>query len=232
MLSEKNLSLQKTDEICRAHETTIEQMKVVGGSSTGDTDSGDVNAFSKKPKGGKKGVVDSLEAMTPEEKRVVIAGVGMMCQSVKTVQHLEKGVTSVTSKTISRTCVLDQCLNRRSEEIESIIWRMNFQTKFSAWSDDSQLVTLKLESGNYLRFQPDTGARCNVVPLHLYKKATRHFNLLNVTPVSTAIISYGGTSIPILGRVRLRVWRGDFRCFLDCNLVDSKRVRPILGRKA
>ena len=38
--------------------------------------------------------------------------------------------------------------------------------------DDSQLVTLKLESGNYVRFQPDTGAQCNVVPLHLYKKAT------------------------------------------------------------
>ena len=71
--------------------------------------------------------------------------------------------------------------------------------------DDSHLVTLKLESGNYLRFQPDTGAQCNVVSLHLYKKATRDFNLLNVTPVSTAIISYGGTSIPILGKVRLRV---------------------------
>ena len=54
--------------------------------------------------------------------------------------------------------------------------------------DDSHLVTLKLESGNYLRFQPDTGAQFNVVPLHLYKKATRDFNLLNVTLVSTAII--------------------------------------------
>jgi len=29
-------------------------MKVVGGTSTGDTYSGDVNAFSKKPKGGEK----------------------------------------------------------------------------------------------------------------------------------------------------------------------------------
>ena len=28
--------------------------------------------------------------------------------------------------------------------------------------NDSQLVTLKLESGNYLRFQLDTGAQCNV----------------------------------------------------------------------
>ena len=31
--------------------------------------------------------------------------------------------------------------------------------------DDSQLVTLKLEFGNYLRFQPDTGTQCNVVPV-------------------------------------------------------------------
>ena len=91
--------------------------------------------------------------------------------------------------------------------------------------DDSQLVTLRLESGNYLRFQPDTGAQCNVVPLHLYKKATKDVDLCNVTPVNTAIISCGGTSIAILGRVRLRVWRGDFRCLLDCNLVDSKKVQ-------
>ena len=36
--------------------------------------------------------------------------------------------------------------------------------------DDSQLVTLKLDSGNYLRFQPDTGAQCNVIPVNLYRK--------------------------------------------------------------
>ena len=70
--------------------------------------------------------------------------------------------------------------------------------------DDSQLVKLKLESGNYRRFQPDTGAQCNVVPLHPYKKATKVVGLCNMTPVNTAIISYCGTSIPIVGKVRLR----------------------------
>ena len=39
--------------------------------------------------------------------------------------------------------------------------------------DDSQLVIPKLESGNYLRFQPNTGDQCNVIPLHLYKKTTK-----------------------------------------------------------
>ena len=68
--------------------------------------------------------------------------------------------------------------------------------------------------------------------LHLYKKATKDFDLRNVTPVNTAIISYGGTSIPVLSKVPSRVWRGDFRCLLVCNLVESKRVRPILVIKA
>lgn len=44
--------------------------------------------------------------------------------------------------------------------------------------DDSPLATLKLESGSYV--QPDTEAQSNVVPLHLYKKAKRDFNILNV----------------------------------------------------
>ena len=60
--------------------------------------------------------------------------------------------------------------------------------------DDSQLVIPKLESGNYLRFQPNTGDQCNVVPLHLYKKATNDVDLCNVTPVNMVIILYGGTN--------------------------------------
>ena len=80
----------------------IQHMKVVGGASIRDTDPSDVNAFSKKPKWG---VVDSLEALIPEWKRGIFVGVGMMWQSVKTVQHSEKSVKSVTRKAISRTCV-------------------------------------------------------------------------------------------------------------------------------
>ena len=37
--------------------------------------------------------------------------------------------------------------------------------------DHSQLVTLPLESRNCLRFQTDTGAGCNVVLVHLCRKA-------------------------------------------------------------
>ena len=98
--------------------------------------------------------------------------------------------------------------------------------------DDSQLVTLKLESGNYLRFQADTGAQCNVIPLSLYKKATKDFDLTQVIPAETQLTAYGSSTVPVVGRVLIPVWRGEFRCKLDCKLVDSTDIRPLLGRKA
>ena len=49
-----------------------------------------------------------------------------------------------------------------------------YQTEVAAVKlDDSQLVTLKLESGNFVRFQPDTRAQCNVMPMHVYKKTSK-----------------------------------------------------------
>ena len=90
-------------------------MKVVGGASTGDTDVGNVNAFSKKPKGGKK-----WRGRFPRgsDSRGKACG---FCGRKHDVSKRENcpAVTSVTSKIISRTCVLDQCLRRRSEEIVS-----------------------------------------------------------------------------------------------------------------
>ena len=108
-----------------------------------------------------------------------------------------------------------------------------YQTQISEISiDDSQLVTLTLESGNYLCFQVDTGAQCNVVPLELYKKVTMDHKLAHMMPDRQKITAYGGAEIPVIGKVLLRVWRGDFRCWLDCKVVDKNNIRPLLGRKA
>ncbi len=93
-------------------------------------------------------------------------------------------------------------------------------------------VTLRLENSNYLRFQADTGAQCNVVPLDLYKKATRDYKLKQIKPAKQKITAYGGTTIPVIGQTLLRVWRGDYRCRLDCRIVDTPNIRPLLGRKA
>ncbi len=39
--------------------------------------------------------------------------------------------------------------------------------------------------------------------------------------MSQRITAYGGAEIQVIGRVLLRVRCGDFKCRLDCRLVDS-----------
>ena len=99
-------------------------------------------------------------------------------------------------------------------------------------SSNSNLVTLKVASGNFIRFEINTGARCNVLPVHIYKKATGDYRLENVNPVKSSIVSYDGGSIPVLGTVKIQVQRGSFTCLLLCRLVESKRCHPILGKSA
>jgi len=90
--------------------------------------------------------------------------------------------------------------------------------------DDTQLVTLKLKSGNYVRFQADTGAQFNVIPLAVYKKTTGDFILSHVMPAQTTITAYGGHLITITATTLLKVWGGDYHCKLNCKLIDSNRI--------
>ena len=99
-------------------------------------------------------------------------------------------------------------------------------------SSDSSLVTLKVPGGNFIRFEIDTGARCNVLPIHIYKKATSDCDFKRISPAKSSITSYDGGNIPVLGTVKIQVWRGSFTCLLLCRLVESRRCRSILGKSA
>ena len=78
----------------------------------------------------------------------------------------------------------------------------------------------------------DTGAQCNVIPLNVYRKATKDYSLQNIVLSQQKIIAYGGSTIPVCGTVLLRVQHGDGHCKLDCKLVDGDDIRAIIGRKA
>lgn len=83
-----------------------------------------------------------------------------------------------------------------------------------------------------LCFQPDTGAQCNVIPVHLYKKAANDPDLKQIKPTNLAISAYSGSKLLVVGQVALRVWRDNVTYCLDCKPVDNTDIRPILGRKA
>ena len=90
--------------------------------------------------------------------------------------------------------------------------------------NDSQIVTIKLESGSFIPFQPDTGAQCNVIPVHIYKEATKDRQMEKVKLIKTSLVAYGGSKIKVIGQIRIRVWRGEASCRLDCRLADSKEI--------
>lgn len=93
--------------------------------------------------------------------------------------------------------------------------------------NDSQLVTLKLEFGNYLQFQPDIGAQCNVILVSLFNKATKYYRLERMTPADAQLSAYRDSKLQVVGSIRITVWRDNFKCQLDCKPIDSNAIHPV-----
>ena len=55
LLRKNNLSLKKTDEVCRSHETMVQQTKVVGDVGLSVAGAGTMNAVSREAKRGRRG---------------------------------------------------------------------------------------------------------------------------------------------------------------------------------
>ena len=219
LLRESNLTLAKADEICRAAESMILQMKVVEDRS--DNTVNFVKSGKEPPRRVDSGKPIYRECWScgyrHEHKKELCPAFGKTCNKCNKRNHF---AAKCRSKQKAGTI---QALDEDGEEV--------YQTELGSL-DDSQTVTVKLESGSYLRFQADTGAQCNVITLTVYKRATKDYHLDNVRPSQQKITAYGGTIIPFCGTTLLRVQRGDYQCKLDCKLVDREDIRPILGRKA
>ena len=78
----------------------------------------------------------------------------------------------------------------------------------------------------------DTGAECNVLPLHIYRSATGDVSLTDLLPSTSSIILYGGMKKPIIGTVKIPAKHKGFECFLNCRIVDDEGCRPLLGKDA
>ena len=249
LLRETSLTLKKTDEICRTSESTAEQMKIVEESS----ESKQVNAVNQPSKREPRAsserygfkfqpTHEGKNAATQEcgncgkthdaKKRESCPAYRRTCSKCGKYNHFaamcrSRGAWADRNKNSQTVRAVDheETEDTECDEIYSISDIAAVQL------DDSQLVTLKLKSGNFLRFQPDTGAQCNVIPVHLYKKATKDVGLEHVKQYQTAIVAYGGSKIPVVGEVQIHVSLGDYQCLLNCKLVDSTEIRPLLEEK-
>ena len=224
LLRKANLTLADTDDICRSHEATVTHMRAVDEAPerVSTVDPGKERSAVKDPPS-KSGYRECRSCGRKHDfgKRELCPAFGKTCNKCGKPNHFAVKCRSQRTRMVR---VIEE-----DDEEEEV-----YQTSTpGSHVDDSQCVTLKLvESGNFLRFQVDTGAQCNVVPLDLYKKATKDHSLAQVKPVSQKITAYGGSELRVVGKVLLRVRRGEVQCRLDCKLVDQQGIRPLLGRKA
>ena len=71
-----------------------------------------------------------------------------------------------------------------------------------------------------------------MLPLQVYQKASKDEKLEKVNRTQASLVPYGGSKIKVIGHVSIRFWRNERSCLLDCRLVDSEEIRPILGIKS
>lgn len=212
LLQETELDLTKTLDICRATEMSQAQVKAVD-----DLNSAGVNVHQEKTL-----MTSALQLRYPcrfcgrrhNGKREAFPAWGKKCNRCGKDNDFAQKFSLISNS--NQVSVL--------EELEDYPVFQVFKVSTSH-SSDLNLVTLKVASGSFILFEIDTGARCNDLPAHIYKKATGDYSL-------KAIVSYGGGSIPVLGTVKLKMQRGSFMSLLLCHLMESKHCRPILGKTA
>ena len=141
----------------------------------------------------------------------------------------KSGVQSGRRKDCRKCRIKNHFANRCKEDAKATVesdmyFEETYQTEeiLAVRLDDSQLVTLQLESVNFIRFQPDKGAQCSVLPLLVYKRASNDHNLEKVISVHTALMLCGESKIKVMGYVTIRVWRNGATYLLDCCLVESR----------
>jgi len=238
LLRESQLTLQKADEICPAAESTAAQMKELGDAVSAFT----LNKNPRRPrdirslrnKGCQRGETKSCGNCGRTHEAGKCMARGKTCNECGKANHFAVVCRSRTqpekTNRHARVKAIDEVDS--DEDVEECYVIEDIVAVATTTLDDSQLITLKLESGNDLRFQPDTGGQCNVWPLHLYKKASKDHELKQVKITSGAILAYGGSRLSVVGEVKLKMWRDTQHCWLNCKLIDTQEIRPILGRKA
>ena len=184
LLRETNLTLEKTDDLCHASERMAAQLKIVAEKQTPPAEA--ANAVST----GKRNVTRSKpQARRSQTKEIDCSYCGQRHAQKKELcpAYGKKCTTCGKNNHFANKCRTPSRPEKRS--LHNVDYEV-FTTTRTSHLKESELVTLRLESGNYMRFQPDTGAQCNVIPVELYKKATKDHNLERVEPIRTPLVAY------------------------------------------
>ena len=82
--------------------------------------------------------------------------------------------------------------------------------------------------GMYVTYTLDTGAQANILPLHIYYSLE---NRPRLHKTNIKLSAYNGESIPVKGKVVVRIEKGKNKSFLVQFIVVPTKSNPIIGLK-
>ena len=215
LLRETDLTLQKAIDICRAAETSSQQLKAMQSmSAEGNVDIVKKKVFKNKPSKSAENQAVTLQICGKcgykHEPRKCPA-FGKVCKNCNKRNHFAK-----------------ECKSKKMHELhdndsDSDIFLNSIETKdqLNDWK-----VNVKIQNKN-ISVKLDTGAQCNVLPLHVYKQINRNKPLKRS---NSRLVSYSGHRLDTVGKVTLLVSTKDKYVPVEFEIVKNKAT-PIFGLK-
>ena len=172
LLREPALSLKRTDELCRSAESTVSQLKMFE-----DGQGASVSAVVTSARTPRRPDVSNESGSTEHcpncgqqhdtRRRESCPAFGKTCRRCRKCNHF--AVKCRSQRASSRAHVVDESQDQEgAPEVSDETYTLQLPVHCL---DDSQFVTLCVKSGSFIRFQVDTGAQCNVLPLATYRDA-------------------------------------------------------------
>lgn len=238
LLQESDLKLEQATELCRAHEASKQQARVLQDASASvvgckgpevivihkkrqaDT-SENVNFYDCRRCGTKHGP-RSCPAFNEKCKtcgRVGHFAVGCYAKNSRKLKYKQSRRVKVEEMVGSSEESEGEDSNFLMEQI-NLVHEINYHNK-RHWLQDLSI------NGHSVTFKLDTGADANGLPFKIFKKVCPNKMLCDT---SSKLVAFGGHKIPIMGMT-------DVNCKLDNNkkhqvkfiVVDMSNVNPILG---
>lgn len=221
LLRETDLTLQKAVDICRAAEASSQQLKVLQTASAGASGSNIDFVRKKSDKNKPMKNTENRPAASQQKQKCGKCGYkheprkcpafGKICMNCKKKNHFMR-----------------QCRSKKMHELQendsdTDIFLDSVETDQNAgdWKVNVKIckksVSMKL----------DTGAQCNVLPLHIYNQISDR----PLKPSKSRLVSYSGHRLNTVGKVTLLVSTKNKYVPIEFEIVKDKST-PLFGLKA
>ena len=223
LLRDSELTLDKAMSICRASETSAAQIKDIGSKYNM------VNTVQAKSR--KVPAKSSVSKVTdcrfcgrehPRAKQSCPA-YGKTCSNCSKPNHF------------ARKCRLGMKKEAQARAVNAVSEVNKHLHVFTVGKlppvhlRDKHMVTFKISDKAAIRCQIDSGADCNVLPLHVYKPASQDWHLQRIRPSRATLFGYGRQPIQPVGCVTLRLQRGSLEHLVEFQLLNGMQYHSIIG---